>query len=164
MSARSWSVLVGMMAVATPAWAKEAGGHLGIALPLVTVTDPVTVIGADFVNVGVTPGITVHLNEEWAVDFEFIAFNHWGDDLGVTTFVVDPGVIRKFDGFVAGMRVATEVGAPTNLGLVPIVVKPFSINDKVAYFVEMDVPIFVRDIGDTMQPSVSLLFQTGFGF
>jgi len=32
-------------------------------------------------------------------------------------FRLDPGILRKFDGFVLGLRVATEVGAATNSGL-----------------------------------------------
>lgn len=147
--------------------AAEVGGHAGLALPILTLGSDTTVIGADFLALGVTPGITIHLDEKWAVDFEFIAFNDFKNG-GVTTFVVDPGVIRKFDDLVVGLRVATKVGALANIGLVPIVVKPFSVSDKAVYFVELDLPLFLNNtalLGDPQfEPSVSVLFQTGVGF
>lgn len=140
------------------------GGHLGMALPLATVSSRSTVIGEDFATIGLTPGITVHLDEKWAIDFEFIAFNELKNTPAATTFIVDPGIIRKFDGFVLGLRVATQVGAPTNSGLVPIVVVPFKIGQRAVYFVELDIPLFVRDMGPRAHFSATALFQTGIGF
>lgn len=141
------------------------GGHLGMAIPIATLGGRRNVaIGEDFVTVGLTPGITVHLDEKWAIDFEFIAFNEFKNTPSATTFVVDPGIIRKFDGFVAGLRVATQVGAPTNSGIVPIIVVPFKIGKRAVYFVEADVPLFVRDAGDKALFSATFLFQTGVGF
>jgi hypothetical protein len=140
------------------------GGHLGFALPIATFGKDTTTIGSDFTTIGITPGITVHLDEKWAVDFEFIAFNELKNTPAATTFIVDPGVIRKFDGFVLGGRVATQVGAPSNVGLVPIFVLPFKISDKAVYFVELDVPLFLRDDGAKMRGSATILFQSGFGF
>jgi hypothetical protein len=140
------------------------GGHLGMALPLATVSTRTTGIGADFVTVGLTPGITVHLDEHWAIDFEFIAFNELKNTPAATTFIVDPGIIRKFDGFVAGLRVATQVGAPTNSGLVPIFVLPFKIGNRAVWFLELDVPLFIRDGGTKAVFSATALFQTGVGF
>ena len=142
------------------------GGHLGFAVPVATFGTKSTVIGEDFVTAGLTPGITVHLDERWAIDFEFIAFNELKNTPAATTFVVDPGVIHKFDGFVAGLRVATQVGAPTNFGVVPIFVLPFKLSDKLVYFFELDLPLFLRDnpaIGKA-EASATVLFQSGFGF
>src|SRR5689334_13399000 len=86
---------------------RTVGGHLGFALPILTIaSSDTTVIGADFVNVGITPGITVHLDEHWSVDFEFIAFNKWKSGTSTTTFVVDPGVVYSFGSLAAGLRVA----------------------------------------------------------
>ena len=141
------------------------GGHLGMAIPVATLGGRKNVaIGEDFVTLGLTPGITVHLDEKWAIDFEFIAFNEFKNTPAATTFVVDPGIIRKFDGFVAGLRVATQVGAPTNSGIVPILVVPFKIGKRAVYFVEGDLPLFVRDVGDKALFSATFLFQTGVGF
>jgi hypothetical protein len=142
----------------------KLGGHLGMAAPIVTVANKTTGIGSDFVTIGITPGITLHLDDRWAIDFEFIAFNEIKNTPAATTFIVDPGIVRKFDGFAAGLRVATQVGAPTNVGIVPIFVLPFKISEKVSYFVEADVPLFLRDNGTKIQPSATFLFQTGFGF
>src|SRR5262245_12117994 len=56
----------------------RVGGHFGIALPLASFdNDGAAGIGANFVQVGVTPGITVKVSRHWAVDFEFIAFSRW---------------------------------------------------------------------------------------
>jgi hypothetical protein len=140
------------------------GGHLGTAVPIVTFGRETTLIGRDFTTIGLTPGVTFHLDDKWAIDFEFIAFNEVKKTPAPTTFIVDPGVLRKFDGFTAGLRVATQVGAPTNIGLVPIVVVPMKINDQLSYFVEADVPLFLRDDGTKMQPSATLLLQTGVAF
>lgn len=141
------------------------GAHLGMALPLLTIgANDTTIIGSDFAKVGITPGLTLHLDEKWALDFEFIAFNDLKTQNARTTFVVDPGVIRKFDGFVAGLRVATEVGAPTNAGVVPIFVLPFKLSDRSVYFIELDIPLFVRDNGRKGEGTATALLQTGFGF
>ena len=162
---------VGLFAAAQHARAEDApvsrtvGGHVGAALPILTIASPDnTFIGQDFVTVGVTPGITVHLDEHWSVDFEFIAFNKWMNGTTLTTFVVDPGVVYSFGSVSAGLRVATEVGAPRNIALVPILVKPFALGKGISYFVELDLPMFLRDNGDAMKPSLTVLFQTGFGF
>jgi hypothetical protein len=148
---------------ASPAMPK-LGGHLGMALPIATFSKDTTVIGDDFVTVGLTPGLTVHLDDKWVIDFEFIAFNEIKNTPATTTFIVDPGVLYKFDGFVAGLRVATQVGAPTNVGLVPIVVVPFKISDVLSYFVELDVPLFLRDNGTEMRASATVLLQSGMAF
>lgn len=164
MSFRSVVSLVGLL-WAGQAAAAEVGGHVGIAVPLLTLAEDPTFIGADFVTVGVTPGITVHLDDKWAVDFEFIAMNEWKNGGSTTTFVVDPGIVRKFKGWSGGLRVATQVGAPTNIGLVPIVVVPFKVSEKVSYFLEADIPLFLRQgIDGKFRPSATLLFQTGVGF
>jgi hypothetical protein len=141
------------------------GGHLGMAIPIATLGGRRNVaIGEDFVTVGLTPGITVHLDVSGAIDFEFIAFNELKNTPAATTFIVDPGIIRKFDGFVAGLRVATQVGAPTNSGLIPIIVVPFEIGRRAVYFVEGDLPLFVRDAGDKALFTATFLLQTGVGF
>lgn len=140
------------------------GGHLGLALPIVTFASKTTVIGSDFVTIGMTPGITVHLDDDWAIDFEFVALNEVKSTPAPTTFVVDPGVVRKFGAVSAGLRVATQVGTLSNVGLVPILVVPFKLSKQFSYFVEGDIPLFLRDDGTQMQPSASFQLQTGVGF
>lgn len=151
-------------AQSAPPSGPRLGGHLGTALPIVTFGKQTTVIGRDFTTVGLTPGVTFHLDDQWAIDFEFIAFNELKNTPAATTFIVDPGVLRKFAGFTAGLRVATQVGAPSNVGLVPIVVVPVKLSEKLSAFVEADVPLFLRDVGGELTPSATLLFQTGVAF
>ena len=98
------------------------------------------------------------------IDFEFIALNELKNTPAATTFVVDPGVVRHFDAFALGLRLATQVGSPTNVGLVPIFVVPFRISSQFSYFVEGDIPLFLRDTAMKVEPSLSFLFQTGVGF
>jgi hypothetical protein len=40
------------------------------------------------------------------------------------TWVVDPGVVYATSCISGGLRIASEVGAKTNIGLVPIVLLP----------------------------------------
>lgn len=143
----------------------RVGGHLGFAVPILTVASEVTAIGGDFVAIGLTPGLTVKLSERWAVDFEFIALNELKNTPAATTYVVDPGVVYTGDSLSAGLRVATQVGAPTNIGLVPIVVLPVAkLADNLTYYVEADVPMFLRDGGTEMKPSIGLQLQSGVAF
>jgi hypothetical protein len=160
----------------------RVGGHFGLALPIATFdNDGATAIGRDFVQVGVTPGITVKLDDQWAIDFEFIAFSRWDlkpVDRSHTIFVADPGVVYNFGPVAAGLRLAVQVGegVPLNFGIVPIVVVPFKISSKVSYFVELDLPVFVTAVagtpataatpatGSRVLGSLTFLFQTGFAF
>jgi hypothetical protein len=154
-----WALLL----AAPPAAAEESGarvgGHLGLALPLVTFGSQVSVLGRDQGTVGLTPGVTFKLDPRWALDFEFIAL---ADVKGgsATTFVVDPGVLYDFGPLTGGLRVATQVGAPLNLGVVPIVVLPVKLSARFAWFFELDVPFFLRASG----ASATLQLQTGLAF
>jgi len=167
-----------------PKWPR-VGGHFGLALSIAAFdNDGTTVIGRDYVQVGVTPGITLKINEHWAVDFEFIGFSRWDlkpsgtPDVSHTIFVVDPGVVYNFGPVAAGLRLAVQIGegVPLNFGAVPIVVVPFKLSSRLSYFLELDLPVFVmakpglpataltaatetRIIG-----SLTILLQTGFAF
>ena len=196
------AVVIALLVSAAPVAAEEGGafgkvedkwapafprvnGHFGLALSIASFdNNGNTVIGRDFVQVGVTPGITVKLDAHWAVDFEFIGFSRWDinppgtPDKSHTIFVVDPGVVYSFGPVAAGLRLAVQIGeaVPLNFGLVPIVVVPFKITKKLSYFLELDLPVFVtakagapataltpaepsRVIG-----SLTLQLQTGFAF
>ena len=147
-----------------PASAPRLGGHFGLALPLFALSESSTFIGRDFVTVGLTPGITFKFGEHWALDFEFIALTEVKTTPQATTFVVDPGVLYDLGPVVLGGRVATQVGAATNVGLVPIVVVPIKLSDTFRYFVEADVPFFLRDRGTHVGASLGLQLQTGIAF
>jgi hypothetical protein len=154
----------------------RVGGHAGLAISIANFdNDGATAIGRDYVQVGVTPGITVKLDDHWAIDFEFIAFSRWDlkpADKSHTIFVADPGVVYNFGPAAAGLRLAVQVGegVPLNFGLVPIVVVPFKISTKLSYFLELDLPVFVTAFaatatsGSRVVGSLTLLLQTGFAF
>jgi hypothetical protein len=157
-----------------PASWPQVGGHWGIALPFVEVgSAPAAFIGKNFFQFGLTPGLTLKLDEHWAIDFEFIGFSRWeigpgGAAVGShTIWVVDPGLIYNFGWVKAGLRTAMQIGEgiPFNFGLVPIVVIPFPLSARVAYFLEFDIPVFLfaRPSGVTWTVTAPL-FQTGIGF
>jgi hypothetical protein len=167
-----------------PHWPR-VGGHFGLALSLASFdNNGNTAIGRDFVQVGVTPGLTVKVSERWAVDFEFIGFSRWDlnppgvPDKSHTIFVVDPGVVYNFGPLAAGLRLAVQIGegVPLNFGAVPIVVVPFKVSNRVSYFLELDLPVFVfaeagvpatalkPAVDDRVIGSLTLLLQTGFAF
>jgi hypothetical protein len=187
---RIWIAMALLAGAASVAAADEqswprVGGHFGIALPIANFdNNGNTAIGRNFVQVGVTPGITVKLTEHWAVDFEFIAASRWdfgkngAPDKSHTLFVCDPGVVYGFGPVALGLRLAVQVGEgfPLNFGLVPIVVVPFKISKRVSYFLELDLPVFIT--GQAAVPatvttpgssshvigSLTILLQTGFAF
>jgi hypothetical protein len=150
----------------------RVGGHLGFALPIFTLSRNSGVIFNDFVNIGVTPGITVRLDDHWSVDFEFIAINSLKNMPAGVGAVIDPGVLYNFGDFTLGLRVAAKVVEPTNIGIVPIVVYPFKNTGMGPFtpFVEGDVPIFLQDgrvdgvDRPGLVPSIGLQFQAGVSF
>jgi len=171
-------------APAPPSWPR-VGGHFGLAISLASFdNDGTTAIGRNFVQIGVTPGITVKIDKQWSVDFEFIAFSRWDlnppgtPDKSHTIFVVDPGVVYDFGPVAAGLRLAVQIGeaVPLNFGIVPIVVVPFKITKRLSYFLELDLPVFVFAQAGTPATaiaaatdsrvigSLTILLQTGFAF
>lgn len=151
----------------------RVGGHVAAVIPFLSVTDEdTTVIFGDFFTVGLAPGITLHLNERWALDFEFIAFSRWQfEDDGTpasvsTSFVLDPGVIYDFGAFKGGLRLAMQVGegVPFNGGIVPIIIKGFPITEHLKWFVELDLPFFVTGAPGDAGISFSPQIQTGIAF
>jgi len=147
----------------------RVGGHLGFALPIFTLAKNSTIIGGDFVNIGLTPGITVTLDDHWSVDFEFVAYIPLKDLPQGVGIVVDPGVLYNFGDFTAGLRVATKVTEATNIGLIPIFVLPLKnlLSGPFTPFVEADVPIFFQDNRQPGGPgvaSIGLQFQAGVAF
>ncbi|MDB4938487.1 MAG: hypothetical protein JWP87_5459, partial [Labilithrix sp.] len=43
-------------------------------------------------------------------------------------------------------------------------VLPFKISNRLSWFLEADIPLFLRDDGTKMRASATGLFQTGVGF
>jgi hypothetical protein len=154
-----------------PAKVRRLGGHLGLGVPIVTVGTPGTsVIGRDFGVTGIAAGINVALTEKWSIDFEFIALGDFkpsnipGPPSSTTVFVLDPGVVYNAGFLFAGVRAAMRVPSPlagAEFGLIPIIGKAFKINDYVAYYIELDLPLFAHSTGHV---TFTTFFQTGFGF
>lgn len=139
----------------------KVGGHVGLAIPLVTIADPVTAIGADFTKIGLAPGVTVHLNDRWAVDFEFVAYSNFWGTANISSLVVDPGLLYKADFATLGLRAAVHVAQTQNFGVIPIIVKGFPLGDgTVQAFVELDLPVFFNEAGAslTVQPQAGIAF------
>lgn len=150
------------------------GGHVNLALPLVEFRTghkefddgegpgrAVLAIGRDFGTLGLAPGITVHLNKRWAIDFEFVAYSDWKND--ITSVVFDPGVWYKFDKITLGLRTAVHIGQPPNWGLIPILIKGWPVG-LVNLFVELDLPMFITDRDSEGGPTTfGLTFQPQFG-
>lgn len=155
-----------------PAWPR-VGGHLGLAIPVVKFeTEGTTAIGADFLQVGLAPGITVKLNERWAIDFETVAYTTWQFAQGETparastVVVVDPGVIYNCGSFATGLRTAVQIGeqVPFNVGLIPLVNYGLFPLGKLKWFVELDLPFFVLGRPGSTSVSFSPQIQTGVSF
>lgn len=150
-----------------PRTGNMVGGHIGLAIPIVSIADPVTAIGADYVQIGLAPGVTVKLNDKWAIDFEFVAYSDFSSSPeksgNFSSLVIDPGVIYNFGFASAGLRAAMRIGGGTtqNLGFIPIIVKAFPIGSgKVSAFVELDLPVFFGHAGTslTVQPQFGVAF------
>jgi hypothetical protein len=76
--------------VAPPPAPKNIGGHIGVATPLVTISDSTTTIG-DNVTVVDPIGVTVKVSDRVAVDFEVVVSTPLRPKGGTTTLIVDPG-------------------------------------------------------------------------
>lgn len=136
------------------------GGHLGLAVPLVTFADPVTGIGADYTRLGLVVGVNFAITERLSIDLEFVAYSDFWGATTISNLVVDPGVIYAFDFLSVGLRTAVHVVQPQNWGFIPIIVKAFPITDVVKIYVELDFPIFINEqgIAMTIQPQAGIAF------
>lgn len=149
-----------LAAWASPAAAQEkpVGGHVGVALPLITLADPVTDISDQFTIL--TPiGIGFKTSQRVIVDFEMVVASNV-DPVGATGLVVDPGVIYDWGGVATGARVAFQIGNRANIGLIPLVNVGLVDFGGAKWFVEGAFPIFYvpKDV------SLTIVAHTGVGF
>jgi hypothetical protein len=134
------------------------GGHVGVALPLVTFQgDDATSLGDKF-TIGIPVGIGVKIRPDFIFDMELVPFI----SAGRTNLVVHPGLIYNFYGpLSAGVRLGVETNGDT-WGPTPLLNwNLFQIADGVNLFAELDVPIrFVKD----QSTAVAIATHFGVGF
>ncbi len=141
---------------------RSVGGHVGIATPLVTVTsDDTTDIGDNFV-LAAPVGVTVKLSDRLAVDFEMIVQNPV-DPRGESSLVVDPGVVYNFGPFALGLRVASAIGKPANVGVIPLINRGIAPVGGGTWFIEAAFPTFMHSDPDP-DFTFDVVLHTGIGF
>jgi hypothetical protein len=165
-----------LLAFASPALAKQdtiqqtpppppppsrVGGHVGAATPLISVAKKTTNISDQF-TLAHPIGVTVKLSDDVAMDFEVVMANPI-HPTGSTSLTVDPGVVWAAGPVALGLRVAWEVNARTNVGLIPLINRGLMHFGSATWFVEAAFPTFYRDVaGDKYVFNV--VFHTGIGF
>jgi hypothetical protein len=150
----------------------KVGGHLGFGVPILTVGTPGTsLIGRDFGSLGLVGGINVALTPEISIDFESIAIGNFKQTsagnkapASATTFVFDPGIVYNPGPVFMGIRMAMRVPAPlggAEFGLIPIIGKGFKVSKHIAYYIELDLPVFFNS---PFEATMTTFIQTGIGF
>jgi hypothetical protein len=155
----------GALALGLLAWGSSAraqdkpvGGHVGIAVPVVTLADPVTSISDQFTILNPI-GIGFKTSPKLTVDFEMVVASPV-DPAGTTGLVVDPGVVYDWGGVATGLRAAFQIGNRVNFGLIPLVNVGLVDLGGAKWFVEAAFPTFYvpKDV------SLTVVAHTGIGF
>jgi hypothetical protein len=145
--------------VAPPPAPKNIGGHIGVATPLVTISDTTKTIG-DNVTVIDPIGVTVKVSPRVAVDFEVVVSTPLRPKGGTTALIVDPGVIFDLGVVATGLRVAWQIGEKRNIGLIPLVNRGLVHMGSSTWFVEAAFPTFYMD----SKVAFNVVLHTGVGF
>jgi hypothetical protein len=163
----------------------NVGGHVGVAVPLVTFQgytssgyaapplDKTRTLDEQF-NLAFPIGITVKTSKKVAVDFEVIVSTKV-HPAGSTQLTVDPGVIYDWGPVATGLRLAVPVGAePLAIGLIPLVNRGITKIGGATWFVEAAFPLLYHASGAGAQPNgavgtnslveFNVSLHTGFGF
>jgi len=163
-----------VVAAAEPAEALTAGraperaaprlsGHVGVASPLLTLRATRTERHLGSVNEDLTLvapiGLGLELTDHWTFDFEFQISTGVRPE-GLTTAIVDPGVLYAWNALAAGVRVGWQLNANQNIGLIPLARLAILRNERASWFVEASLPAFVRN----KQLTASAALQTGVAF
>jgi hypothetical protein len=151
-----------LLVCTTAAPAQEAlrsvGGHVGIATPLLTVSKETTSIADNFTLLDPI-GIGFSIAPNWSLDFETVVATPV-HPTGTTGLVVDPGVVYNWGPVATGLRVAFQINAPANVGLIPLVNKGLVPVGKGMWFVEAAFPTFYSE----HQLTFNAVLHTGVGF
>jgi hypothetical protein len=145
--------------VAPPPSPKNIGGHIGVATPLVTISDSTTTIG-DNVTVVDPIGVTVKVADRVAVDFEVVVATPLRPKGGTTSLTIDPGVIFDLGVVATGMRVAWQINDKANIGLIPLVNRGLIHMGPSTWFVEAAFPTFYMND----KVAFNVVLHTGVGF
>lgn len=143
----------------------RVGGHIGIATPLLQINEDETNDISDNTVIVNPIGVTVKLTERLAVDFETQVVSPVDPSGRSTSFVVAPGVVYNFGPAALGLRLASEIGQPVNVGLIPLINRGLVVGDVATWFVEAAFPFFVHS-----QPragsdfTFDVVIHTGIGF
>jgi hypothetical protein len=138
--------------------AQAVGGHVGVALPLVSISKETTTV-ADQTVIATPFGIGFPLTDALKVDFETIVLTQV-HPTGTTGFIVDPGLIYNWGPVATGLRIAFKVGHSANVGMIPLVNLPLLRMAHATWFAEAAFPTFYED----HKGSFTAVLHTGFGF
>lgn len=139
---------------------RTIGGHVGVATPLVTLASKTRTI-ADTVTVLNPIGVSVKLNQNVVVDFEMVVATP-AHPTGSTGLVIDPGVVYNWGPFATGLRLAFELNANSNVGLIPLINMGLVDLGSATWFVEAAFPTFLSDGDDKL--ALNAVLHTGVGF
>src|SRR5262249_11699574 len=110
-----------MPAAAAPTPAPDAakssptvGGHIGVATSFVTFASETKTIGDRF-GLDNPIGVSVKFPSGVVVDFETVVSTSVLPK-GSTGFTVDPGVVYNWGAVATGLRIASHIGQPANIG------------------------------------------------
>jgi hypothetical protein len=126
----------------------RVGGHIGVAVPIVTWTDGDRTDVSDDTVVAVPMGITVHrATGPLAFDMELVPAV---DEDSAVSVTIHPGLILPTRHAALGLRAAFDTENDA-LGFTPLVAIPFSVGELGNLFVEIDAPVrFPRGPVDTV--------------
>lgn len=143
--------------------ASRLTGHVGVGSPLVTVRATRSARHVSSVNDDLTLlapiGLGLQISDAWTFDFEFQISTGVRPE-GLTTVIVDPGLIYAWDRLSAGLRVAFQTNANQNIGLTPLMRLAILRSASTSWFVEAALPAFVQN----KQLTASAALQTGVTF
>jgi hypothetical protein len=154
-------------AQATPAAAdsfqRRISGHVGVGTPIATfhtskAVQRVTSFGDDFTLVAPF-GLGFHVSPALTFDFEVQVATGVKPE-GLTTAVIDPGVLYSLGRVTPGFRLAWQLNVNQNIGFVPLVDVTLVRAQAATWFVEASVPAFIQNKNLTVAGS----FQTGVSF
>jgi hypothetical protein len=150
-------------APAEPRGASRLTGHVGVGSPLVTLRATRSARHVSSVSDELTLlapiGLGMRISDVWTFDFEFQVSTGVRPE-GLTTVIVDPGLIYTGDRLSGGLRVSFQTNANQNIGLTPLMRLAILRNADTSWFVEASLPAFVQN----KQLTASTALQTGVTF